>query len=322
MFNSDIWKLLENKKSCTCVIGYACINDTLGNSKPKSKAIMVNRGMVKKTFLERGLPYAGELALQNIYDLEKIVEWNYRHNIFLYRMSSDMFPWSSEYSIDDLPQATLIKEQLVKVGALAKKYNQRLTFHPGQFNVLLSPHENIVKNTIKELSFHAAVMDIMDLPRSAYAKINIHLGGAYGDKVAAMERFCTNFQRLPESVKTRLTVENDDKKSMYTVEDLYDGIHKKLGIPIVFDSLHHQCHPGGLSEQDAFLLAINTWPKGIEPIIHVSQSKKTEDCKAPAHAHADYVTNFFDVCGKKVSIMLEAKAKEKAVQRYKQGCCA
>ena len=312
---------MENKKSCTCIVGYACINETLSNKRPKSESVSVNRGMVKKTFLERGIEYAGLLALQNLYDLEKIVHWNFENEIFLYRMSSDMFPWSSEYEIDDLAQKIKIKEQLQKVGALAKSYNQRLTYHPGQFNVLVSLDDRVVNNTIKELSFHASVMDLMNLPRSPYAKINIHLGGAYGDKLAAMDRFCKQFERLPDSVKARLTVENDDKKSMYTVQDLCDGIYKKIGIPIVFDSLHYQCHPGNLSKKESFLLSLSSWPLDVEPIVHVSQSKKTEDSSAPERAHACYVMQCLDTYGKKVSIMIEAKKKELAAIKYKSLCC-
>ncbi len=312
---------LENKKHCSCIIGYACINETLARTKPKSQAICVNRGMIKKTFEQRGLPYAGQLALQNLYDLEKIVRWNYAHGIRLYRMSSDMFPWASEYKIEQLPNASKIIDQLNKVGQLVKEYQQRLTFHPGQFNVLVSLSDRVVQNTIKELEFHAAVMDYMQLPQTAYAKINIHLGGAYGDKVASMKRFCKNFMLLSESVRSRLTVENDDKRSMYTVQDLYTGIYQEIQIPIVFDYLHYLCNPGPLSEREAFLLAYNTWPKDIEPIFHVSESKKILEPHAPLHAHADYITKCVDTYSKKVALMLEAKAKELAVQKYQELCC-
>lgn len=314
-------KSLENKKECSQIIGYACINETLARIKPKKNAITVNRGMVKKTFEQRGLKYAGELALLNLLDMEKVIRWNYAHGIYFYRMSSDMFSWASEYRIDDLPQAKQIDQQLQKIGMLAQKFGQRLTYHPGQFNVLLSPSERVVQNTVKELEFHANVMDRMKLPRTPYAKINIHLGGAYNNKHASMKRFCSNFELLSEAVTSRLTVENDDKVSMYTVQDLYDGVYKHIRIPIVFDNLHHECNPGNLSEEDAFLLAYSTWPEDIMPVVHVSQSKQLFDSKAPRHAHSDYVTECFTTYGKKVAIMIEAKAKELAVQKYQELCC-
>merc|ERR1711991_418519 len=112
----------------------------------------------------------------------------------------------------------------------------------------------------------------MNLTRTPFNKINIHIGGAYGDKEKSMERFCKNFERLPDSVKTRLTVENDDKASMYSVKDLM-YIHERIGIPIVFDYHHHKFGTGGLTEQEALELAISTWPKDIKPIVHYSESK-------------------------------------------------
>ena len=310
--------LQSSKQSCDCIIGYACINETLAALKP---AISVNRSMIKKTFQARGLEYAGQLALQNLYDLEKVVRWNYQHHIFLYRMSSDMFPWASEYHISDLPQAEAIIKQLEHIGKLVDEYKQRLTFHPGQFNVLASPSELVVENTVKELEFHAQVMDYMKLPQSTYAKINVHLGGAYGNKVDSMKRFCQNFGKLSQAVRARLTVENDDKVAMYTVQDLYEGVYEQIGIPIVFDYLHYDCNPGALLKKDAFLLAYRTWSEGIEPVFHVSESKQKHDPTAPKRAHADYITECVDTYDKKVSLMIEAKAKELAVQKYKKLCC-
>lgn len=308
---------MSNNKKSRVVIGYPCINNTLAAEKPASKAIRVNRGMIKRTFQEKGVEYAGEVALLNLYDLEQIVEWNYQHEIYLYRMFSDMFPWSSEYVLEDLPQAKEIKKQLKHVGALAKKYKQRLTFHPGQFDVLASPTQSVIEKTIHDLEFHAAIMDVMGLEKSVYSKINIHIGGAYGDKEKAIARFCENFKKLSLSVRKRLTVENEDKESLYTVQELYDMVYQEIGIPIVFDNLHHSLHPGDLSEKEAFLLAYKTWPKDIEPIVHVAQKKGGSG----KFTHADYVTQCFDTHGKKVAIMLEAKAKEVAVQKYKKTCC-
>ena len=165
----------------------------------------------------------------------------------------------------------------------------------------------------------------MGLSRTPYNKINIHIGGAYGDKVSAMERFCISFQRLPESVKSRLTVENDDKASMYSVVDLYEGIYKVIGIPIVFDYHHHRFCDGGLSEQDALELAISTWPTDIVPVVHYSESRSKEqlDESIRPQAHSDYVLDYIDTYGNRVDIMIEAKAKELAVMKYKElhGLC-
>jgi UV DNA damage endonuclease len=185
---------------------------------------------------------------------------------------------------------------------------------------LTSPHEHVVENCIGDLTDHADTFDMMNLSRTPYNKINIHIGGAYGDKPKSMERFCKNFERLPESVQSRLTVENDDKASMYSVRELYEGIYKRIGIPIVFDYHHHRFCDGGLSEKEALELAISTWPLDIVPVVHYSESRSKEqlDESIRPQAHSDYVYDFIDTYGNDVDIMIEAKHKELAVQKYKE----
>ena len=161
---------------------------------------------------------------------------------------------------------------------------------------------------------------MMGLSRTPYNKINIHIGGAYGDKVSAMKRFCENFHRLPDSVKSRLTVENDDKASMYSVVDLYEGVYKVIGIPIVFDYHHHRFCDGGLSEEDALEVSVSTWPSDIVPAVHYSESRSKEqlDESIRPQAHSDYVLDYIDTYGNVVDIMVEAKAKELAVMKYRE----
>ena len=297
-------------------MGYACINTHLSNSKPK---VTTNRSMIKRTFVEKGLPYASELALQNCKDLLTILKWNKANGIDFFRMSSDLIPWASEYKLNELPDHSDIVATLAECGKYATDNNMRITTHPGPFNVLTSPHPHVVDNCITDLSIHGEVFDLMGLSRTPYNKINIHIGGVYGDKVSAMERFCTNFQRLPDSVKSRLTVENDDKASMYSVVDLYEGVYKVIGIPIVFDYHHHAFCTGGLSEEDALEVAISTWVD-VVPVVHYSESRsrEQEDPKIRPQAHSDYVIDYIDTYGNKVDIMVEAKAKELAVFKYKK----
>ena len=135
-----------------------------------------------------------------------------------------------------------------------------------------------------------------------------------------MDRFCKNFEQLPESAQTRLTVENDDKASMYSVQELYDGIYKRIGIPIVFDYHHHRFCDGGLTEQEALELAMSTWPKDITPVVHYSESRSKEqmDESIKPQAHSDYVYDYINTYGNDVDIMIEAKHKELAVDKYKQ----
>jgi UV DNA damage endonuclease len=269
--------------------------------------------MIKKTFIDKGLDYVSDLVLLNVADLERIIDWNEANDIKLYRMSSDMFPWATEYNFEQLKDWKEISIILKRCGDKAKQYNQRLSFHPGPFNVLTSPKESVVLNTIADLEVHGRIMDAIGLSQTPYNKINIHCNGVYGDKKSAMDRFIANFGRLSKSVQNRLTVENDDKASMYSVKDLM-YIHEKTGIPIVFDYHHHKFCTGDLTEEQALRLAVSTWPEGIVPAVHYSESA---DGRKP-QAHSDYIFERIDTYGIDVAIMVEAKKKDLTILKYKQ----
>ena len=294
-------------------LGYACINMTL----QAVDGITTNRGMRQKTFNEKGIDYASELALQNCRDLVTIIKWNEEFGIRQFRMSSDIFPWMAYYDFKDLPDYTRITNLLKGVGTLAAKYGHRLTFHPGHFNALGSPNPAVVEKTIKELNQHSEIMDLIGLTISPYNKINIHVGGAYGDKEASLQRWIDNYNKLDWNTRKRLTVENDDKANMYSVKELYEGIYKKCGVPIVFDFYHHKFCTGGLTEQEALELALSTW-NGITPCTHYSESRRKEqlDESIKAQAHSNLVYKEIPTYGNEFDCVVEAKHKEMAVLNY------
>jgi len=304
-------------------MGYACINMQLsypqkyGGKEKGVEPITTGRSMIKRTFETKGLDYASELTLKNVKDLNSIISWNVLNGYDFYRMSSGLAPWKTEYDWEDLKDIDSIRRWFHSAGTMAKTHNVRLTSHPGPYNVLVSPKEEVVENCIKDLTIHGDEFDMMGLSRTPYNKINIHLGGAYGDKEASMKRFVKNFPRLPESVRSRLTLENDDKASMYSVKDLYEGIYKKIGVPIVFDYHHHKFCTGGMSEQEALEMALSTWGD-IKPVTHYSESRRDEqkDETIRVQAHSDYVYDKIEMYGNDFDIMVEAKAKELAVDRY------
>lgn len=294
--------------------GYCCINLTL----EKERGIKIGRSMIKKTFQAKGIAYAGELAEANLQDMIEIIKWNNRKGINLYRMSSDMFPWMSEYQLSDLPNFKKIKRLLETAGKLAMDNGQRIGFHPGQFCVLPSPSPHVVENTINELDKHAQILDLMGLPQNQTYSMNIHLGGSYGDKEAAMQRFVDNFKRLSISAQNRLVLENDDKPAQYSVQDLYE-IYKQIGTPITFDYHHHRCYEDPMPEEDALRLAASTWPNGIRQLCHYSSSKKLhEDPKSIIRAHADYLYEYIETYGMDLDIELEVKAKDLALIKYRK----
>ncbi len=300
--------------------GYACINETL-SSLPKKQRITTNRSMIKRTFKEKGLKYASELALQNVWDLGKILQWNEQNNIRFYRMSSDIFPWASEYNLWELPEYHHIKYQLHLTGDYAREHGHRLTFHPGPFNVLGSPNNKVVKNTIKELNHHSEIFDMMGYKEATpYNKINIHVGGTYGgDFDGTAKRWCENYFKLRMRCQHRLTLENDDKASMWSVKEIYEKIYHETGVPIVFDYHHHRFCTGGLTEREALELAASTWPEGIDPVVHVSESRAAEqsDPKIRPQAHSDFIERQVDSHGQRHDIMLECKKKELALLRLR-----
>jgi UV DNA damage endonuclease len=300
-------------------LGYACINSEL-SERPKKQRVTTNRSMIKRTFKEKGLPYASELTLANCKDLLTILKWNKKNNINFFRMSSNLIPWASDYELTELPDYDLIAEALYQAGLYAAENNIRITTHPDHFNKLTSPKESVILNTIRDLEIHGEMFDMMCLPRTHHAKINIHVGAAYGDKPMATGNFCKNFHRLSESVKTRLTVENDDKPSLYTTEELYNDIHKHINIPIVFDYHHHDLHPGNQSEREALDMALSTWPLDIRPVVHYSESRSVEygDPKIKPQAHSDTYVRAVNTYGLPMDIMLEAKHKEQALFKMRQ----
>jgi UV DNA damage endonuclease len=280
---------------------------------------MVNRTCRKATFEQKGLSYVSNLALQNIRDLIEIIKWNEKNGFKVYRMSSNMFPWMSEYEFKDLPDYKKICTLLRGIGNLASKYGQRLSFHPGPFNVLGSPNPVLVTKTIKELNQHAEIMDLMGLPQTYMYPINIHCNGVYGSKEDAMARWCNNWTKLSSSAKSRLVVENDDKASMYSVQDLYIGIFSNIKVPITFDFHHHRFNDSGLTEEEAFILAKHTWDyHDVRPLFHYSSCRRTfEDPTCKVQAHADFIYEKINDYGHSVDIEVEAKAKEVAVLKYK-----
>jgi UV DNA damage endonuclease len=297
----------------TIRLGYACINMHL----QKTQKVTTNRGMIKRTFKAKGVAYASELAEFNTRNILPILMWNHKNNIKVFRMSSCLFPWASEYTLEDLPHWEQIQINLKKVGAYAKHCGIRLSFHPGPFNILTSPKEHVVANSIKDLETHGKIMDTIGMPRDRWSKINIHIGATYGDKKSAIDRWCKNYERLPESVKSRITLENDDKASMYSTKDLY-RVYERLGVPIVFDYHHHKFCTGDQTEEEALKLAASTWGD-VRPTCHYSESKAlNEGLKVKPQAHSDYIFKEVQDYGLDIDVVFEAKAKEQAILKYRE----
>jgi UV DNA damage endonuclease len=237
-----------------------------------------------------------------------------RLGIGAFRIMSPLFPRMTHpdvgYRLKELPDGELTALVLEKVRQFAQDNDIRLSFHPDQFVVLSSPHPAVVENSIRELEYQAQLAEAVGAD-----VINIHAGGGYGDKPAALQRLCKVFPGLSDIVKSRLTLENDDVS--YTVRDLLP-VCEKLSIPLVYDVHHHRCNPDDLSVEEATVLAGETWRRvGREQYCHISSPKGGWESGRPK-PHADYIdpADFPDCWrGRKMTVDIEAKAKELAVIR-------
>jgi UV DNA damage endonuclease len=331
-------------------LGYACVNMTL-TSRPKKLGgrVTTSRGVRKDSWYHTwDLAKLGDIALQNATDLLHYLKWNEDHGITLFRIGSELIPWADHYELTDLPNYDLLAAKLRECGDFAKAHGHRLSTHPGQFHILCSPHEAVVNKTIVSLERHSEMFDMMGFEPSFENKINIHIGGAYGNHEATATRWLKGWDRLSDNCKSRLVIENDDKKSMYSVLMLYNLVHRLNGIPITFDYYHHKFHTNGLSEHEALMLARSTWPSHIRQATHWSESRrqeyqtivqnmcatnnisekdipnwptiaayKKEIDKIKETAHSDYIVGPIETYGLPLDIMIEAKAKELALLRFR-----
>ena len=296
-------------------IGYCCIAIGCNDGKKKKDYITVNRGMVRKTFDARGLPYVSELVIENLKDTLELLKYNLKNDIHVYRMSSDSFPWMSEYNFEDLPNFTYIQSLLIKVGNFVKENDIRVSYHPGPFNVLASENESVVVKTINELNKHSELMDLMGLDKSHYYPINIHINTTKPTREEAAQRFVDKFSLLSDSCKSRLTLENDDSPNQYSVKILHDLVYTKTGIPIVFDQHHFNYGPQDQTMEEALRLAHSTW--NVKPMTHMSSPKTLEDTSGRDTAHADYIYEEIKTYGLEFDTEIEAKSKDLAVIKYR-----
>lgn len=233
------------------------------------------------------------------------------HNIGSFRINSQILPVKTHpehgYDIDNFPNSAMLIQKFMECGDYARDHGIRTTFHPDQFVVLNSPREDVVENSIRELEYQTEVATWVNAD-----VINIHGGGGYGDKSAALDRLQATINRLSNEARRRLTLENDDKT--YTPTDLFP-VCEKAGIPLVYDVHHHRCNPDQLTIGEATELALATWNR--EPLFHISSPRDGWDAKQ-TYKHHDYIEpGDFPTEWRNLSITIEveAKAKELAVEK-------
>tara|TARA_B100001540_G_scaffold317352_1_gene350159 strand:- start:3284 stop:4234 length:951 start_codon:yes stop_codon:yes gene_type:complete len=296
-------------------LGLCCLNIELREKKP---TIFSSRRVTLKTLEEKGIDNLKNKIINNLKDVLKLMDWNEENGIKVFRLSSEMFPHYSNSKAEDYT-LDFAKDLLKEIGDKSKKLNQRLTFHPGPFNCLGSPHLNVIEHTICDLKYHADILDLMELDQNSV--MVIHGGGIYGNKEKTLERWCENYLKLPDNIKNRLVLENCEKN--FSIKDCLI-VSEKVNVPIVFDTHHYTCynklHPDEKFEEPDYYIAkiLETWNKrNIKVKFHVS-----EQGNGKIGHHSDYIEILPEYLleipkkfGQPIDIMIEAKMKEKAIMK-------
>lgn len=268
--------------------------------------------------------------------LHQIFDYLQRHDIRMYRMSSDLAPYATHPAMPQFHgMVRECRSELAAIGARARELDLRLSFHPSQFIVLNSPDVALVKKSVADLASQAEMLDCMGLGPEAV--VVVHVGGTYGDRAASVRRWIKTWPKLPQHVRRRLVLENDDLR--FSAADVLT-IHESTGVPLIFDHQHFWCfNPEGLELRPTVERMLRSWPDGVRPKIHFSTPRaemrelkrrnrktgKTETVyQAPVWTgHADFVNPFeFSTFMRTAAdlvfdVMLEGKSKDLALIRVR-----
>lgn len=266
---------------------------------------------LKRQKKDAALRYLAEIAAANAKAVKSALEYCRNNGIGAFRINSQILPLKTHpevgYKISDLPRYEQIVADFEECGRFSRHYEIRTSFHPNQFIVLSSPDETLVQRSIADLAYQTEVSEWVNAD-----VINIHAGGAYGDKENSLKRLEDVIRGLPSTIRSRLTLENDDRS--YTPRDLLPFC-ERTGIPFVYDVHHHRCLPDGLSEKEVTTMTLATWNR--EPLFHVSSPADGWGGANP-RSHHDYLdpddlpTDWLDL---NITFDIDAKAKEVAINR-------
>ena len=279
-------------------IGYPCINRGIGCT-------------ANSTF--RLASYSEERLVQKVENnldcLFKILQYNVQNGFYFFRISSDLVPFAS-HPVCTFDWAGHFRGQFRKVGELIEEHDIRISMHPDQFVVINAQKDDVVERSVRELEYHCTVLDEMALDSTA--KIQIHVGGVYGDKRSAINRFIERYSSLSKSLQSRLVIENDHRS--YRIKDCL-ALHQETGIPIVFDVFHHQCLNTGETLRQGLERARRTWKKS-DGVPMVDYSSQQPGHRIGTHANSIDLQLFQEFLnqtqGLDFDIMLEIKDKEKS----------
>ena len=285
-------------------IGYPCTNLSIGCYSNK-KFRLANFSIDKFV----------ETVKNNLDCLNQIIDYNIENNFLFLRISSETIPFAS-HEICNIDWKRKFRNELKYIGKKLQKNNFRVSMHPGQFTLLNSPNKNVVKKSLAELKYHADFLDAISLDNSA--KIQIHVGGVYGNKDRAIKRFVNTFKVMSNKIKSRLVIENDDYH--YSIGDCMK-INSHTNIPIILDNLHLECLNDGESLIEAYQMIKNTWygEHGIPMLDYSSQQEGARIGKHTDRLNQEHFSNFINIMkNEEFDLMFEIKDKEKSVGKAQE----
>jgi UV DNA damage endonuclease len=256
-----------------------------------------------------------DLARSNLAELARVVEFLGRNRILLYRISSNVIPFGS-HAINPVEWWDEFDADFRQLGSRIRALRIRVSTHPGQYTVLNSPDAAVVSGAIRELAYHSRMLDA--LATDTTSKIVIHIGGLYsGTRAAAMDRFIGVASALPDTIRRRLVVENDDR--LFNADEALETA-RELGVPVVFDWLHHRVNPCPRPVAEVLRDVFDTWkPQDGRPKLHLSS--QATGCARGAHANfvsADDAEALLAVTpNAPFDCMLEAKQKDLALRQLR-----
>ncbi|MGC5325064.1 UV DNA damage repair endonuclease UvsE [Brevibacillus sp. SYSU BS000544] len=291
-------------------LGYACISMATPNN-PNKKTTVAQ--LSKLDHAER-LKKLRKVMQTNFFNLMDVLEYNVNHQIFLYRLPSEFVPLATHQIAADWNWQQEFAWDFTKAGEYIRKFNIRLTSHPGHYSILNTPNKNVLQSTIKDFDYHARVFDAMGLDNNSV--LVTHVGGVYGDKQESLARFKHNLGLLPPNIINRLVVENDD--TSFTMLEVLD-LCERVGLPMVLDIHHHHCVNNGEEIAHFIPRIIATWGER-NPKMHFSSPRSDEDFKSHADnlIVEDFLTFMDLVKNHDLDIMLECKNKDEALLKLRK----
>lgn len=281
-------------------LGYACLALGVPDTKMRTCRLVSTTPEHLKTLTEL-----------NLHALEAMIQYNIRNGIRLYRISSELIPFGSHPAVSFAWQ-DIFRERLLTIGKVLRDAGMRVSLHPGPYTVLNSTNPDVVDRSIDELVYHERVLSSLGMDNTH--KIVLHIGGVSGDKRQALQRFHTHFTYLDNAVKNRIVIENDDRH--FHVADVLETGHA-LGVPVVFDNLHHQINGcDSLSPSEWIDACSATW-RGQDGAQKIHYSQQDEAKRAGAHSQTIRVRDFVGFCetllDNNIDIMIEVKDKNLSV---------